>query len=107
MAQLMTTSPENGRPSRWEVFSNIAECLGGSFLQSRRLGFQLPTAWEMVVAAASAHLVSPALGWALQNRDELSPAVSEYFSAVLELNRQRNARVSLALERVLQLLNAQ
>ena len=77
-------------PPRWDTIVLLCHLLD-FWREPRSLGC-LPKdgTWEPLIEAASAHLVTPALGVTLRNRTGVPQDVADYFDAVLSLNRQRN-----------------
>lgn len=62
--------------------------------------------WLLVVEAASHHLVTPALAWALAGEEDLPEELRDYLAATLSLNEDRNRRILESAEAVLTALNA-
>ncbi|MCL9998593.1 MAG: nucleotidyltransferase family protein [Erythrobacter sp.] len=50
--------------------------------------------WNLVMAAASHHLVTPALAFRLQGQERVPQETADYLDAVLYLNRERNAQLA-------------
>jgi hypothetical protein len=65
-----------------------------------------PVAWEGLIAAASHHLVTPALAWCLRNDAGVPEPVRQYLETVATLNRQRNALLHEVAVACLRGLNA-
>lgn len=76
--------------SRWEVVVFLCRLAGGWLKPGSRVVLPPEGAWEQLIEAASAQLVSPALSFVLRDRTDIPQSVVDYFEGVLFLNRERN-----------------
>lgn len=90
---------------RWPIFRFVAESLRPVLGLSARYAARPDFDWQQVAAAASHHLVTPALGWCWHGRGIVPAEAEDYFAAALELNRIRNQSLLKGLEAALRALN--
>ncbi len=89
---------------RWLAFLDVCAFLREGLLGERQVDRPVES-WESVIEVSNLQLVSPALAWCLKDRTHLPPDVRDYFSAVRELNCERESAILAALDAALQALN--
>jgi hypothetical protein len=92
--------------SRWVNFQLLAGLLRGVLDRETPEPPHDIATWQTLFAAASSHMVTPALAWSLRGRTDLPEDVSDYLDAVLYLNRERNQLIVEALGLALEALAA-
>lgn len=89
----------------WDLLEQFGTWLGPCFTDADvDIPKRLPP-WSVIVEAASAQMIAPALGYALRAAPALPDEARTYFGAVLDMNRERNHRVMGALERAALAMN--
>jgi hypothetical protein len=88
--------PRHADRKRWESFRYIADALR-AYVDRKPLRVGSPPDWPLVVQLASQQLVSPTIGFVLTRQPEVPDDLKEYFAAVIDLNRQRNAILENAI----------
>jgi hypothetical protein len=89
---------------RWESFLFITNVLR-AYVTRKPLAARTEPVWPHVVALASQHLVSPAVGIVLLRERSVPDGVKDYFSAVVALNRERNRVLEIAIREAVLALN--
>jgi hypothetical protein len=92
------------RMKRWESFRYIASALR-AYVERKPLGPTAEPDWPLAIELASQQLVATAVGLALTRQPEVPDDVKEYFAAVIELNRDRNAILEDAICLIIGALN--
>jgi Uncharacterised nucleotidyltransferase len=89
---------------RWESFLFITRALR-AYVARKPLPVRTEPAWPRVIALASQHLVSPAIGIVLLHERSIPNGVRDYFAAVIALNQERNRRLEAAIREAIEALN--
>ncbi len=101
----MTDKGATNRSGRWEIIGLLCRLAGGWLRPPHPVALTSQRNWELIIEAASYHLVTPALSYSLKGRSGVPQAINDYLGAVLFLSGERNQDLLGGLAQPLRALN--